>query len=268
MEIKKEEFCFPVKDLSSDAVKLSPFDVSLQLRRLPLYNRRFIHTIRSYRISYLPYLFQPQKHASPYFEGSKNHPEVYHNMSIGPYPNVEEFIEKFYNQKVGPDMFTFAIIDKKKPASAVDPEGEVAGMVSYQTASVENQSVELGYIIVLPPFQRTHVTTHTIGLMLQYALDSPELGGLGLRRVVWKADTVNPASVRAASRMGFTQEGILRWERVAPNAEERGKVGNGRNPPPYGNQKDLGRDVVVLSMCWDDWILDGKREFVRGMMDR
>lgn len=175
-------------------------------------------------------------------------------------------MEKFYNQKVGPSMFTFAIIDKKKPASATDPEGELAGMVSYQSASVENQSVELGYIIVLPPFQRTHVTTHTIGLMLQYALDSPKQGGLGLRKVVWKADTVNPASVRAASRMGFTQEGILRWERVAPNAEERGKAGNGREVPPYGNQKDLGRDVVMLSMCWDDWIMDGKREFVRGMM--
>lgn len=144
----------------------------------------------------------------------------------------------------------------------------MAGMVSYQSASVENQSLELGYIIILPPYQRTHVTTHAIGLLLQYALDSPEEGGLGLRRIIWHADLVNPASVRTAHRMGFQQEGILRWNRVAPNAEARGKAGNGRGAPPYGNPKDLGRDIVLLSMCWDDWMIDRKRELVRDMMNR
>ncbi|KAK2759068.1 hypothetical protein FQN54_003167 [Arachnomyces sp. PD_36] len=236
MPFKNTDFCFPVKELSSDSLKLVEFD--------------------------------PSKHATPYFEGTQSHPEVYRFMSTGPYSNPEEFTQQFYSQKVGKSMFCFAIIDKKKPPSAIDPEGEFAGMVSYQSASFENQSLELGYIIVLPPFQRTHVTTHTIGLMLRYALDSPEQGGLGLRRVIWKADTVNPASVRAASRMGFRQEGVLRWERVAPDAEARGKAGNKQGAPPYGNQKDLGRDVVLLSMCWDDWLLEGKREFVRDMMER
>ena len=192
-------------------------------------------------------------------------------MSTGPYKTADEFVEEFLNKRVKANQSSwvcFAIIDKKKPPSAADPEGELTGMVSYMAADARNQSLEVGYIIVLPPFQRTHVTTNAVGLLLQYALDSPEEGGLGLRRVEWKADTVNPASVRAASRMGFQQDGIIRWGRVAHDAVNRGKEGNGRWMPSHGNKEDVGRDTVILSLCWDDWTQGNKKEVVRELMSR
>lgn len=189
-------------------------------------------------------------------------------MSIGPFATEEEFVSKFIHGFTNqPSVACYAVIDKKKPASTADPEGELAGMVSYMSASALHLSAEVGYIIILPPYQRTHVTTHAVGLLLHYALDSPEQGGLGLRRMQWLADPPNKASLAAAQRMGFQLEGILRWNRVVPDAEARGKVHNGREGPPYGEETDGGRDTAYLSLCWDDWI-GGKREFVDELLSR
>ncbi|KAL5357298.1 acyl-CoA N-acyltransferase [Aspergillus floccosus] len=232
------KFCFPVKALSSDVVKLTPFE--------------------------------PEKHATAYFQGSKDHPELYKYMSIGPYKTEADFINGFLVDLVGkqsPGMVTFAIIDKTRAPSDADAEGQLAGMVSYMAASPIHLSAEVGYIIILPPFQRTHVTTHAVGLLLQYALNYPNQGGLGLRRIQWLADLPNKASLVAARRMGFEQEGILRWNRVMVDAEARGKGHNGREVPSYGNASDRGRDTVYLSMCWDDW-LGGKDKHVERLMLR
>lgn len=103
-------------------------------------------------------------------------------MSTGPYNSEEHFVTKHLTNRVhqDPSMVCFALIDKTKPASLADP---VAGMVSYMAASPVHMSAEVEYIVILPPFQRTHVTTHAVGFLLQYALDSHEHGGLGLRKM-------------------------------------------------------------------------------------
>ncbi|RJE19913.1 GNAT family acetyltransferase, partial [Aspergillus sclerotialis] len=201
MTSNTSNFYFPIRELSSNKVKLTPFD--------------------------------PTKHAKPYFNGSANHPELYKYMSTGPYRTEEHFVTEYLTNRVSkdPSMACFAIIDKTKPGSPADPEGEVAGMVSYMSASPQHMSAEVGYIVILPPFQRTHVTTHAVGLILQYALDSPDQGGLGLRRMQWLADPPNQASMNCARRMGFQFEGILRWNRVVVDAEARGKGHNGRVGP-------------------------------------
>lgn len=190
-------------------------------------------------------------------------------MSIGPFATEQDFVSKFIDGFVNAQssVTCFAVIDKRKPPSEADPEGELAGMVSYMSASAVHLSAEVGYIIILPPYQRTHVTTHAVGLLLCYALDSPEQGGLGLRRMQWLADPPNKASLAAAQRMGFQLEGVLRWNRVVHDAEARGKMHNGRERPPYGEVKDGGRDTAYLSLCWDDW-LGGKREVVDELLRR
>ena len=96
----------------------------------------------------------------------------------------------------------------------------LAGTIGYLNAAPESASVEIGYAIVLPTYQRTFVSTRAIGLLLQYALELPEDksqdndlgggGGLGLRRVQWQAYANNAASIRAAQRMGLKLEGIHR----------------------------------------------------------
>ena len=122
-------------------------------------------------------------------------------------------------------------------------------------------------MIVLNEFQRTHVASNAIGLLLQYALDPVEKNGLGLRRVQWGCASENRPSMRVAERMGFVKEGVLRWHVVHRDGVARGKVGNRKGLPKGGVEGDLGRDTVVYSLCWDDWE-GGGREKVQAIMDR
>lgn len=129
-------------------------------------------------------------------------------------------------------------------------------------------------VTIIPKYQRSFVATNTVGLMLQYLLDRPSEGGLGLRRVQWQANARNEPSIRLAKRMHFTHEGTMRWQRAL--SEYKGAdAGNGvalqtlRDYERYGGENQrVGRHSAMLSMCWDDWLIDGKRELVLEMMER
>ena len=163
----------------------------------------------------------------------------------------------------------YAVIDKTKPTPSPtnDQEGALAGVIGYLNSSVEHESTEIGFVIILPAFQRTHVTSNAIGLLLHYALDAPEQGGLGMRRVQWQANSVNGLSRKVAERMGFESEGVMRWHKIFKDGVARGKVGNGRGTPEGAEEGDLGRDTAIYRLCWDDWE-DTGREKVRRVMGR
>jgi len=158
----------------------------------------------------------------------------------------------------------------KAPATSA-AKTTMAGVIALIKASPANLSAEIGWVIVFPAFQRRHVASNAVALLLRYCLELPsdsdsESGsadaavGLGLRRVQWFAHAENEASRRTALHMGFREEGTLRWERViAP-----GKVGNGipvRDGDPLGGARP-SRHSVVLSLCVDDWEEGGGRERV------
>jgi RimJ/RimL family protein N-acetyltransferase len=90
---------------------------------------------------------------------------------------------------------------------------------------------------------------------------------LGLRRIVWQANYLNQGSVRLAQRMGFLTEGILRWDRVLPLGKPA-DTGNGK-PEREGDPRAgcMGRDTIILGLCWDDWE-NGGREKVESEMAR
>ena len=126
-------------------------------------------------------------------------------------------------------MILYAIIDKTRsphPTSAslshAPSQVNFAGVLGYLNSCPIHLKTEIGFLIVLPPFQRTHVTTNAVGLLLLYALNLPSISdsvpfpGLGLRRVQWQTNELNAKSIRAAERMGLKMEGILRWDRVLP----------------------------------------------------
>jgi RimJ/RimL family protein N-acetyltransferase len=119
--------------------------------------------------------------------------------------------------------------------------------------------------IIFPAFQRTHVATNAIGLLLLYALDPPPAGGLGLRRVAWQCHEGNEASKKAALRMGFEFEGVARWQRVFPRGTVALPVAAlaARN----GTKGEMpGRHTAMFSMVWDEW--DEKRRVVVAQMGR
>ncbi|KAG6372491.1 acetyltransferase [Boletus reticuloceps] len=145
---------------------------------------------------------------------------------------------------------------------------DFAGTIGYLHGSPTHLSVEIGFIIILPPFQRTHVTTNAVALLLRYALDLPTATppGLGLRRVQWQSSEKNEASIRVAERMGFKREGLLRWDRVYMGGQ--GKAGNGEDVREGDPMPDtLGRHTVLFALCWDDWE-NGGRERVAQLTDR
>ncbi|KAG1728591.1 GNAT family acetyltransferase [Suillus paluster] len=231
-------FCFPVRELSNERVKITPFKASI--------------------------------HSSPFCAIAPAHPELWAHMPAGPFQTVQDFDTDFLQAIVHPDpgMVLFAIIDKTKPSSVADEEGELAGIMSYMNSSSVNLCTEIGYIVILPPFQRTHVNSNAVGLLLQYALELPSHGGLGLRRVQWQCSSMNAPSIRAAERLGFKKEGVMKWHRVYHRGNDTGKVHNGRDFPrgSHGEQ-DYARDTVILSHCWDDWE-QGGRETIQTIMDR
>lgn len=83
-------------------------------------------------------------------------------------------------------------------------------MNSYENINPMGLSAELSFVTVAPAFRRTHVHTHAAYLLLSYALDLKDVGGLGFVRVAWVANSANMLSHNAATRLGMTYEGTMR----------------------------------------------------------
>lgn len=234
-------FHFPIDAVSNDRVKLTPLD--------------------------------PEGHLDKFFRLSVTNPEIYSHMPIGPFESLAELKAQFLNHSTShilsfsnPESFAFAIIDKTRPASPEDPEGELAGTVSFIRASPTNLCAEIGFIVILPPYQRSHVAVNTVGLALKYAFESPANDGLGLRRIHWQASTTNPASARLAEKMGFEKIGLTPWHIRFIGGKGKGKIGNGKEPPPGTDPNDLWRDTLSFTLAWDQWESGAKQKAAQIMM--
>lgn len=234
-------FHFPIPTpIANDRVKLVPFDLDL--------------------------------HGAAFIAQSADHPELWANMSFIPFATVNELKESFTRPDTilslsNPAHTTFAIIDKTRDRSPEDPEGELAGMVAYIYTSKAHLSSEVGAIVVLPRFQKSHVTSNTVGLMLQYAFAPAEDGGMGLQRMQWHCSTANAASARVAERMGFEKVGRIPYHMKFPLGKRHGKLGNGKPLPPGSHPDDVWRDTFYYSLSWDLWE-DEAREKVEKAMSR
>jgi len=228
MDSFKVDFCFPVKDLENELLRLTPFD--------------------------------PSVYGASFLEASKDHPELFDYLPSGPYNSVADLEEKWLDVRFTHERgaVLFAVLDKKS-----QPE-QLAGTISLINSSAEALCAEVGFLITLPKYQRTYVTTNSVGLLLQRCLEVPEKGGLGLRRVQWQTSERNNKSFAKAEKLGFKFEGIQRWHRVLPS--DKRIAGNGialREGDP--KRTEPGRNSALLAMCWDDWE-DGAREKIALMM--
>lgn len=227
-------FCFPVRELESERVKLTPFI--------------------------------PDLHADLYFQGSAAYPDLYEYIPWETFTSTSDFVKQVIDSRVRPDtgVVLYAIIDKTRISTSPSSSANFAGIIGYMNTSPANLSTEIGYAIILPPFQRTHVTTNAIGLLLQYAFDSPP-HGLGLRRVQWKANRLNTKSIGAVQKLGFKLEAVLRWDRIFVGSKTSASNGveEREGDPSPGT---VGTDTALLALCWDDW--ETERARVLEVMDR
>ena len=83
------------------------------------------------------------------------------------------------------------------------------GVASYLRIDPANGSIEVGHINYAPALQRTIAGTEAMYLMMKRVFDE-----LGYRRYEWKCNDLNAGSKRAASRYGFTFEGVFRQAAV------------------------------------------------------
>jgi RimJ/RimL family protein N-acetyltransferase len=112
-------------------------------------------------------------------------------------------------------------------ALAVMVEGRCRGLTCYSGIDPANKLVEIGGTYYDPALRGAAVNPSAKRLMLAHAFDS------GARRVVFRVDAINARSRAAVLKLGATQEGILRRDRV---------VWTGRI-----------RDTVVFSILDDEW---------------
>lgn len=87
--------------------------------------------------------------------------------------------------------------------------GRAAGWLSFMEMRPDDADIEIGHIWFSPAIARSRAATEAIAILMRHALDD-----LGYRRLTWKCDSLNAASRRAAERLGFTFEGILRNHRI------------------------------------------------------
>lgn len=225
-------FFYPVHNLESSRLKLTPFIVSPRLAHLSAFTYSYV---------------QPSIHADRYFAEIKSHPESYEYMPMPPFPSVDDF-SNWVELRIrrDPSLVLFAMIDKTRLGSPPADESEgsaIAGIIGLLNTVPEHCSTEIGLLFTLPRSQRTHTTTHAVGLLQRWCFDE-----LHMNRVQWRSDPNNVASIRVAERMGFKKEMVRRWDNVL----SEGKAGLPVRKNDVQPNKD-GLHTTYLSVCRDDW---------------
>jgi RimJ/RimL family protein N-acetyltransferase len=114
----------------------------------------------------------------------------------GPYENYAAYEKWVLGSENSRDPQFYAIVD------AVS--GRAVGSCTYMRIEPRHGVIEVGNIYFSPRLARTRAATEAIYLMVANAFD------LGYRRFEWKCDSCNLPSRAAATRFGFTYEGMFR----------------------------------------------------------
>jgi RimJ/RimL family protein N-acetyltransferase len=160
-----------------------------------------------------------RRHAAELWRAAQGADESFTYMGYGPFASQAALAGFVADVAAMHDPMVWAV----RPVAT----GDVSGWLALLDMQPKHAAIELGSIWFAPRMQRTRAATEAVFLLLKLAMDD-----LGYRRLVWKCDTRNAASRRAAERLGFTQEGTLRAHMVV---------------------KGRRRDSVYYSILDDEW---------------
>jgi len=122
---------------------------------------------------------------------------VFQYMMYGPFTGKNEFKEWLAKQVKLTDHNIYSVYSKRLK--------KYVGMYSILNIDEKNGRAELGSIWYGKEAQKTEINTETSYILLKYLFE-----GLKYRRIEWKCDNENIASKKAATRLGFTYEGLFR----------------------------------------------------------
>lgn len=103
------------------------------------------------------------------------------------------------------DPLFFAVIDKVT--------GRACGRQALMRIDPVHGVIEIGSILWGPSIARSRIATEALYLFAKHAFED-----LGYRRFEWKCHDGNEPSKKAATRFGFTYEGLFRQHMVAKGA--------------------------------------------------
>ncbi|MGI9310379.1 MAG: GNAT family N-acetyltransferase [bacterium] len=138
-----------------------------------------------------------ERHSADLFAANRRDREdrIWAYLPYGPFAELDEYRRWLADACLGDDPMFFAILDRDRRA---------LGVASYLRINPAAGSIEVGHINYAPAMQRTPMATEAMHLMMRNAFE------LGYRRYEWKCNTLNDRSRAAATRLGFTYEGIFR----------------------------------------------------------
>jgi len=117
-------------------------------------------------------------------------------MGYGPFDNQSQLEDWINATCLDDDPLFYAIVDQKS--------GTALGVASYLRIQPAVGVIEVGHINFSPALQQTTAATEAMFLMMKYAFD------LGYRRYEWKCDNLNLGSKAAATRLGFSYDGLFK----------------------------------------------------------
>ncbi|OAA48798.1 Acyl-CoA N-acyltransferase [Cordyceps fumosorosea ARSEF 2679] len=144
-------------------------------------------------------------------------------MMTSGFPTAESCAQSIAAWSAQQDPFFYAVYSG--PLS--DPASEPVGMMSLMAAVPDHRRVEIGSVILGGALVKSRQATEAFYLFLRHAVED-----MGCQRVEWKANRLNAPSLAAASRLGFTFEGIFRKHMIV---------------------KGRRRDTAWFSITDDEW---------------
>jgi RimJ/RimL family protein N-acetyltransferase len=113
---------------------------------------------------------------------------------------LEEMRQRIRDANTGPDRYV-AVVDKQS--------GVAVGQQGWMRIRPEHGSIEIGGIYWGLTMARSRLATEAFFLFARHAFDD-----LGYRRFEWKCNNLNAPSKAAATRFGFTFEGVFRQDMI------------------------------------------------------
>ena len=160
-----------------------------------------------------------RRHTADLFAAAQGADASFTYTRYGPYASEAQLVAQIDAWSSAHDPLLWAV----RPVVS----GQASGWIALLDIQPGNAAIEIGNIWFSPRMQRTRAATEALFMVMRLAIDE-----LGYRRLTWKCDSLNVASRRAAERLGFRYEGLLRAHMVV---------------------KGRQRDTAYYSILADEW---------------
>lgn len=145
-----------------------------------------------------------KQHATELWAAARDAPSSWTWLPVGPFTELNAFAGYVRFMTVSQSEIVWVV----RPHDQTGQPGPAAGWLALLDIRPADAAIELGNIWFPPGLARSRAATEAMFLLLDVAFT------LGYRRISWKCNIFNGASMRAAERMGFSQEGVLRAHMV------------------------------------------------------